>query len=157
MRPAVHLLVLATLLAACGDAGNRAAANAADSTPAPAPEAVTPIGWMPPPADSNAAPVGTIGDGDKAFQVVAGLKEWSIELTPSDIPAGEVTIALENRGQRPHQIEIRSSRAGHWQSAAIPPGATVTMTQPMPPGSYDVVSTDTSYVERGMKATLVVR
>ena len=154
MRAAVSLVLLAVLATACGDAGGRATTNA-DSASVP-PEPGTPFGWMPPPGDS-AGPVGTIGDKDKAFQVVAALKEWSIELTPASVPSGEVTVALRNDGNRPHTIEIRNARAGHWISATIPPGATVTMTQPMPPANYDVISTDSTYVARGMRAVLVVR
>lgn len=155
MRSAVRFALLLILIAACGDAGSRGAAADADtSTPPPEPE--TPYGWMPTPGDS-AGPVGSIGDADKAYQVVAALKEWSIELTPASVPAGEVTVALRNDGQRPHAIWVRNARAGRWRSATIPPGGTVTMTMSMPPANYEVISTDSTYVDRGMHATLVVR
>jgi len=154
MRSTVTLVLLAVLATACGDAGSRGTATAADTMTPPEPE--TPFGWMPPPGDS-AGPVGTIGDKDKAFQVLAALKEWSIELTPDSVPSGEVTIALRNDGERPHAIEVRNARAGHWISATISPGATVTMTMPLPPANYEVISTDSTYVGRGMRAVLLVR
>ena len=160
MRSVVRLVFVAVLLAACGDAGNRSAAtdDSPDSTARPAPpaEPQTPYGWMPPSGDS-ARPAGTIGDKEQAHQVVALLKEWEIDVSPDTIQAGEVTIALENRGERPHTIEVRSVRSGRWRSLPIPPGGAVTMTMAMAPANYEVFSTTEAYVERGMRALLVVR
>ena len=59
--------------------------------------------------------------------------------------------------EAPHAIEVHNPRAGRWRSATIPPGGTVTLTMPMPPANFDVVSVDSSYVARGMRAVLVVR
>lgn len=161
MRSVVRALFVVALFAACGDAGNQPPAttasedSAAALTAAPA-EPETPFGWMPAPEDSS-RPAGTIGDKDKAHQAVAVIKEWAIDVTPDTIPAGEVTIALENRGERPHAIEVRNERAGRWRSLPIPPGGTVTLTMPMAPANYEVISTTEAYVERGMRALLIVR
>jgi plastocyanin len=161
MRAVVRILFLVPLLAACGDAGNPSPAttasddSAAASAQAPA-EPAAPFGWMPTPEDTSRR-AGSIGDPAKAHQVMASVREWSIEVEPDTIPAGEVTIAFENKGERPHAVEVRNERAGRWRSTPIPPGGTVTMTMPMAPAAYDVVSTTDAYVERGMRATLIVR
>lgn len=160
MRSVVRVLLVAGLAAACGDSGNPppADSSAVDSAAQPAPpeEPAAPFGWMPASADSS-RPAGTIGNSEDAFQVVAYLKEWEIQVSPDTIPAGEVTIAIENRGERPHAVEVRNDRAGRWRSAPIPPGGTVTMTMPMPPANFEIASTTEAYVERGMKTVLIVR
>lgn len=153
MRSVLSVLLLVSLVVACGAPDSPPAAT---EEPAPPPEPQGQYGWLPAPEDSTRR-AGTLGDAEHAHHVVAVLTEWGIELDPDTIEAGEVSIALQNHGEQSHAIEVRSIRAGRWRSLPIPPGGTVTMTMPMAPANFEVVSTEDGHVERGMRALLIVR
>jgi hypothetical protein len=110
----------------------------------------------PPSRDPN-RPAGTIGPPEQAAQVAARVSEWQIELSPAQVPTGEVTVNIENRGERPHTIELRSETQGRWRTVPIPPGGKIGLSMPLLAGTYEVVSTDSAYMARGMRATLTVR
>jgi hypothetical protein len=85
------------------------------------------------------------------------LSEFAIAVSPDTIPAGETTINIDNRGERRHIIEVRHASRGRWRTIPIAPGTSVGLSMSLPAGTYDIVSTDEDYVNRGMRATLVVR
>lgn len=160
MRSVVRIMLLTAFVAACGDASEQNSTTQADQTAAaqaaPASEPETPYGWMPAPEDTSRR-AGSIGEAADAAQVVAVLKEWEIDVSPDTIQAGEVTISFQNRGERPHAVEVRNERAGRWRSMPVPPGGTVALTMPLAPANFEIVSTTDAYVERGMRAMLIVR
>jgi hypothetical protein len=128
---------------ACGDAGDDAdRAGSADSVaPPPAPSVNRPAPR--PPGDTVA--------------IVATLDEYSVDVSPDTIDSGSISLLLQNDGERPHTIEIRGSNGSRWVSLPIRPGGGLTMTMRIETGSFTVSSTDTTYIERGMRGTFHVR
>jgi uncharacterized cupredoxin-like copper-binding protein len=160
--------VLAALALACngeadahsGDAGNPSLRAAADSAAQAGAQANAPASS---PEHSDAGDSTRQSDGPRVREaaavstVRARLSEYSIDLTPDSALDGRVTFTIENEGARVHTILIRGNNGMRWRSLAVAPGAHTTIATLMDPGEYGVMSAEPVYVERGMRATLVVR
>jgi hypothetical protein len=156
--------LLACGLSACGDRGaSNDAANTADTsavekkdTPASEPD----VRGLPAPKDPNRS-AGTLGTLDESARVIATISEWKVELSEDTVPAGEVTVAIENRGKKRHVIEVRSQYTGRWRSSPVPPGGVILLSMPLSAATYEVYDPDDDadgkHAEKGMRATLVVR
>jgi hypothetical protein len=155
----IRVLAAVALAAACGDTGDQAEFQieaTTDSGAVPVQQAEDAAGSMPPARDPR-RPAGSLGTAAEATQVAATLSEFAIDVSPDTIPPGETTVNIENRGERRHIIEVRHATRGRWRATPIPPGASVSLSMPLPSGVFEIVSTDENYVNRGMRATLVVR
>jgi hypothetical protein len=102
-----------------------------------------------------------LGTLDESARVIATISEWKVELSEDTVPAGEVTVAIENRGKKRHVIEVRSQYTGRWRSSPVPPGGVILLSMPLSASTYEVYDPDDDadgkHAEKGMRATLVVR
>jgi hypothetical protein len=156
--------ILACGLSACGDRG--ASDDAANTAETPVDEkrdtiiSEPELKGLPAPKDPSRSP-GTLGTLEESVQVIATISEWKIELSDDTIPAGEVTVAIENRGTKRHVIEVRSQYTGRWRSSPVPPGGVIMLSMPLSGSTYEVYDpeedADGKHAEKGMRATLVVR
>jgi uncharacterized cupredoxin-like copper-binding protein len=118
------------------------------------------------------------GDGEAAGPTVdVSLKDFSIELSPDDAPAGEVTFRASNAGPTTHEFEIFSVDGGVDASALpveddvadtagltlvdevedVTVGATPTLSVDLQPGTYAVICNLPEHYQQGMHAVLTVR
>ncbi len=119
-------------------------APAVPATPAP-PAAPTPT---PPPAEEE--PTGT-ALGVKAV-------EYSYTLSRSEVPAGKVTVQLQNFGEDPHNLDIAPAgeEAHPEKISTVVPGSQKTATYELPEGTYRLWCDLEGHDEKGMHAVLVV-
>lgn len=130
MRYIVVVLVLAALAAAgCGGGG-----GTAQQAPAASPASQT-----------------TSAGGNV---VVVKMSEFKYELSPSAVPAGEVTFRLENVGAVEHSFIIEELGL---KSEQIRPGQTVTLAANVKPGTYQAHCDVAGHTEAGMTFELTVR
>jgi plastocyanin len=92
-----------------------------------------------------------------ATQLDATLSEWKVELSRRTLPTGPVTVAVENTGSIPHQLEIEGNGIEQ-RTELIQPGSSATLRLNLTPGSYEVycpVGGD-SHKKLGMETHLTV-
>ena len=92
-----------------------------------------------------------------ATQLHATLSEWKVELSRQTLPGGPVTVAVENTGSIPHQLEIEGNGIEQ-RTELIQPGSSATLRVNLKPGSYEVycpVGGD-SHKKLGMETHLTV-
>jgi hypothetical protein len=133
---------------ACGDAADEPAAGEARTDTA---DSVT---QAPPQPSINRPAPRPPGD---TVAITATLEEYSVAVAPDTIDSGSISLLLQNEGERSHTIEIRGENGPRWVSLPIRPGGGLTMTMRIESGTYTVSSTDTAYIERGMRGTFHVR
>ncbi len=61
-----------------------------------------------------------------ATQLHATLSEWKVELSRQTLPGGPVTVAVENTGSIPHQLEIEGNGIEQ-RTELIQPGSSATL------------------------------
>lgn len=85
------------------------------------------------------------------------LTEYQITQSHKDVPKGQLTMVVENKGKQPHVFEMKGE-TGDYKSMPIPAGGYVIMTLITEPGTYDMFCPDSAGVhrDRGMAAKLVV-
>ena len=69
--------------------------------------------------------------------VSAKLSEWKVELSEATIAAGPVTFTISNAGSIPHAFEVEGEGIEQ-ETNVIQPGATVTLTLTLKPGTYEL-------------------
>lgn len=148
----VPLALIVATLGACGDRSGRAgdqegSAGRADTV------TVDPGG---PAGNSSAAQPVRRPPGD-TVSITATLTEFAVAVTPDTIDSGDISLLLQNDGERPHTIEIRGDNGMRWVSLPIRPGSALTMSMRIDPGQYTVASTDSVYIERGMRSWFQAR
>ena len=145
---------VATALAGCartGDSGDTTAADTASGAMGAggSPSTTTP---------AAGAATGTPTGGPDLIHVV--LREWSVSVAKSPIPAGQTTFHAMNEGKNQHALEIEG-KGQEWKVDPIKPGGTATLTAILTPGTYTVycplVDTHGNHQKRGMSTTLVVQ
>ncbi len=110
-------------------------------------------------------------DGD-AVPVEAALVDYSITLSPAEVPAGRVSFAISNTGDLTHEFEVlegngdsitvdkgvadTSSLTVIDEVEDIIPGGTPTLTVDLESGVYTVLCNLPEHYERGMVTTLTV-
>jgi plastocyanin len=174
-RPAAIGLLAASLLvslAACGGDTGASAPPAASATATPAadtgaaPAAATPAMDMTSeaadaPTMADAAPTTAAAGGagaTSAVEVKATLREWALDLSQTEVPAGPVHFVISNAGQMPHNFTIKgdSGVLGKTANFAAAQGAqSVDVT--LSPGTYTVYCSLPGHADRGQKNTLVVK
>ncbi len=149
-------------LAACGggDAGDSADLAEADTAmEAPVqPDQPAIRGY---PAEATGGVAGVLGDEGTGEKVAVILTEFAVQLSVDSVGGGPTTFVIENRGKRPHTVEIYSEHYGRWRSAPIPPGGSGSMSMPLQFATYEVFCPMTegslNHKEKGMVATLRVQ
>jgi plastocyanin len=90
-------------------------------------------------------------------QVIA--KEYSLTLSRTEVPAGQVIVEFVNAGQDEHNLHT-AQRAEGSEAEAFPntlPGAHPDLTLNLRPGTYTLFCSLKDHEAKGMKATLAVR
>ena len=89
--------------------------------------------------------------------VTATLSEWKVELSEHRIDPGAVTFTITNAGNIPHAFEVEGEGIEQ-ETDVIQPGAHVTLTLNLKPGTYDVYCPvgKESHKKLGMDTRLVV-
>src|SRR6185295_16619484 len=64
------------------------------------------------------------------------LSEWTVSLTPSAVPPGQVVFQVTNSGKVPHALEIEG-RGVEKSTSRIMPGANETLTLDLSAGAYE--------------------
>lgn len=134
-----------------GDMGDMAEmGDEATATPAPADAggAATPT----PAADQGAS------DGSTT-QVQGTLREWAIDLSQQEVPAGKVIFTVTNTGQNTHNFAVEDSTGA--MIAKTPnfgsrDGAQ-TLELDLAPGTYTIICTLPGHATRGQRTQLVVK
>ncbi|HEX6384748.1 MAG TPA: plastocyanin/azurin family copper-binding protein [Anaerolineae bacterium] len=122
----ISVLLLATLIAACGD--NRPDSQVASSG-------------------------GTSPDGNATVNVIA--EEFKFALDSSRLNAGVTTFVIKNSGFMQHDFEI-SGNSIEQKTEEINPGESVEMTVELEPGTYTYRCTIPGHEQLGMRGTLTV-
>ncbi len=138
---------------------------------AAAPDVFAPAPASAPPAQGPGAPGGTTTspaspsagpDAVVALGVqVSETPDYVMRLSRTSVPAGNVTVQLQNTGEDEHNVRIvRFDGTGAaTELPDVGPGATATRTVRFTPGRYRLACTltaPTSHDEAGMHATLTV-
>jgi hypothetical protein len=142
-------LMLAVACAACGTGD--AASGAGDAPPDPHMEAPIPS-W----ADADLLPLPQPA-GERA--VGARLTEYEIELTRSELPAGEIEFHVVNAGTTIHYLLIRSESV-YAYTPHLSPCDSAVLRVDLPPGEYSYLCTirdEFDHYSEGMRGTLTVR
>jgi len=96
-------------------------------------------------------------------RILVDAQEWSLWPSRASLPAGSVTVQLDNRGQDAHDLRIRRlNRAGLMtgptQGVAITQSGQVSSADwHLGPGIYELYCSLPGHMRRGMHARLVVR
>jgi hypothetical protein len=83
--------------------------------------------------------------------------EWSIVVTPSAVPAGNVTLRIKNEGKQPHGIYLDGPGTDR-KAPLAEPGATSELTVALPSGEFNLTDfvKDNEFAHN-MRATLTVK
>jgi uncharacterized cupredoxin-like copper-binding protein len=125
----------------------------------------------------TAAACGSSAGSSGGPTVDVSLKDFSIDLTPDSVPAGEVTFEASNAGPTTHEFEIFSVD-GDADPNALPVedgvantdgltlvdeqeditvGANPSLSVELQPGTYGVICNLPGHYQQGMHAVLTVR
>jgi plastocyanin len=121
-------------------------------TPTQAPGGTTDLA----PTPTQAATSQTSGGGT---QINATLKEWAIDLSQSQVPAGKVTFSVTNAGQMGHNLTVLDSSGTQvgqtplFRSTDGPQALEVNLTA----GTYTIICSLPGHAARGQKTVLVVK
>lgn len=106
-----------------------------------------------------AAAAGAVSDS-AVTTVRVTLDEWSIGVSQSSIPAGQIRFAVQNHGEYEHALEVEG-QGSEQETRPIPGGGSDTLTADLKPGTYELYcpidDTHGKHEELGMRATLVVQ
>jgi uncharacterized cupredoxin-like copper-binding protein len=164
----VLLTALSLGLAACGGdtttgGASQPAVTAATSTPEMAMTDTTTT----PAADtsgqaaatSTAATASSGSTGGATTQVQGTLREWAIDLSQSEVPAGTVQFSVTNTGMMRHNftvLDASGNEVGRTPDFAGSEGAQ-TLQVTLQPGTYTIICSLPGHAQRGQKTQLVVK
>ena len=102
----------------------------------------------------GAGGVGPAGaDSSVAAALGSAANEFSLDLVPAEVPAGDVVMVATNGGAEEHTLALRGSTP----TAEIAPGGSDTLAVgTLAPGTYTFVCTIAGHEQLGMKADLTV-
>ena len=109
-------------------------------------------------APAGAGQVST-GSAGAATQINATLKEWSIDLSQKEVPAGKVRFVVTNAGMMRHNLTVTDSSGAelgstsNFDSSAGPQ----TFEVDLKAGTYTIICSLPGHASRGQKAELVVK
>lgn len=86
------------------------------------------------------------------------LTEFAVQQSHTEVPEGQLTIVVENKGQQAHSFVVQGAGLNQ-NSGAIPAGGYVLMSFIADGGTYDLFCPDSSGVHRsrGMAGKLLVK
>jgi plastocyanin len=108
---------------------------------------------------SAATPAGDQGTGGvNSVEVQGTLREWALDLSQQEVPAGMVVFTVSNEGQFAHNFAVQDStgviaKTPNFSKADGPQ----TLELELAPGTYTVICTLPGHASRGQQATLVVK
>ncbi len=114
-----------------------------------------------PPANTDAAATPGTGAGTSSGSgtaVTATLREWAIDLSQAEVPAGKVTFTVTNAGQMPHNLTVTQNGAtvGATSTFGSAAGAQ-TLEVDLKAGTYTLICSLPGHAQRGQKINLVVK
>lgn len=130
----------------------------------PGPPAATPVQGPGATGGTTTSPASPSGGPDAVVALgvqVSETPDYVMRLSRASVPAGNVTVQLQNTGEDEHNVRIvRSDGTGvATELPDVQPGGTVTRTVRFTPGRYRLACTltaPTSHDDAGMHATLTV-
>jgi uncharacterized cupredoxin-like copper-binding protein len=177
------LLVLATAaLAACGDATSTGASIQPTATlpveMAPTPTTMTTMEDMEMAPTTEAAPTSipttapdqpdntgtptpapaTSGEASTTTEVQATLREWAIDLSQQEVPAGKIRFTVTNQSRMAHNLTITNSsgtidKTSNFTSSDGPQILEVDLQ----PGTYTLICDLPGHAQRGQRIELTVK
>lgn len=153
-------VAMLVLLAACGGTTDATVAPATATTDAAMP-AMTTEAMATAPANTDTAATPDTGAGTSSGSgtaVTATLREWAIDLSQAEVPAGKVTFTVTNQGQMPHNLTVTQNGAtvGATSTFGSAAGAQ-TLAVDLKPGTYTLICSLPGHAQRGQKIDLVVK
>jgi uncharacterized cupredoxin-like copper-binding protein len=150
----VLAVAMLALLAACGSTDT--AGQSAAPTAMPNMTMTADTGAAAPTAAS--ADGGSTGTTSGGTAVQATLREWAIDLSQAEVPAGKVTFTVTNKGMMPHNLTVtlNGSDLGHTATFGSSAG-TQTLSVDLQPGTYTLICSLPGHADRGQKVSLVVK
>lgn len=125
LRTVIGLAILAQALAGCGpSAEEKAAKAAADSM-----------------AAARARGETDLSNPEMGSKLRVVLNAGKMEQSHTELPKGQLTIAVENHDKQSHIFEFKG-KTGDWKSMPIPAGGYVLMSMILEPGDYDMFCPD---------------
>lgn len=110
-------------------------------------------------AEATATPAAGQGAGDtSSIEVQGTLREWAIDLSQREVPAGKVTFTVTNEGQFAHNFAVEDTTGviGKTPNFSKTDGAQ-TLELELAPGTYNIICTLPGHASRGQQTTLVVK
>ncbi|MDQ5826453.1 MAG: hypothetical protein M3441_19855 [Chloroflexota bacterium] len=110
-------------------------------------------------AGSTATPAADQGTGGvNSVEVQGTLREWAIDLSQREVPAGKVTFTVTNEGQFAHNFAVEDTTGviGKTPNFSKADGAQ-TLELELAPGTYNIICTLPGHASRGQQTTLVVK
>lgn len=134
-----------------GDMGDRDEMAEGTTTPTEA-AAGTNVG-------ATATPAADQGIGGvNSIEIQGTLREWAIDLSQQEVPAGKVTFTVSNEGQFAHNFAVEDTTGviGKTPTFSKADGAQ-TLELELAPGTYNIICTLPGHASRGQQTTLVVK
>jgi uncharacterized cupredoxin-like copper-binding protein len=97
--------------------------------------------------------------GGSATQINATLREWAIDLSQKEVPAGNIQFTVNNQGMMPHNLTVLDSNGNKlgqtptFASSEGPQTLEVTLTS----GTYTLICSLPGHAQRGQMTQLVVK
>jgi len=93
-------------------------------------------------------------------KVLITLTEWKVAQSHTEIPKGQVTFVVENKGQKIHEFEVLGPN-GRWKTMPISPGGNVLLSMILEGGTYDLFSPSKDSTgtdkDKGMAAKILAK
>lgn len=95
--------------------------------------------------------------GSQGAQVTVTMKEWSIDVSPAAVSAGNVTLTIRDAGKEPHGLYVEGPGVER-KASRTEPGATNTLTAAFPAGVFNITDfVKDNETAHNMKAKLTVK
>jgi hypothetical protein len=107
---ALVLALLFSVVGCRGDAGQDETAAAVDSTVTP--PSSDSLGMVVPVPRDTTRPPGSVGEVTDSEIVIATVDQNGIRLSRDTLPAGEITVVVENKAEAPCAMEVTSQSLG---------------------------------------------
>jgi uncharacterized cupredoxin-like copper-binding protein len=112
-------------------------------------------------ATATPAALDSAGSGSASgttTDVQATLKEWAIDLSQSEVPAGKVRFTVTNNGMMRHNFTIQGTSGDIGQTPIFSSSdGAQTLEVDLQPGTYTIICSLPGHAARGQKTQLVVK
>ena len=163
-------VVMVLVLAACGTDGTSGSGTGSDTgqisvpaveataTAAMAPEATSTTALIEAAPGATATTASDAGAQAGSTEIQATLREWAIDLSAQEAPAGKITFVVTNQGQMAHNFTVLSdtgtvAKTPNFRTANGPQ----TLEVELQPGTYTIICDLPGHAQRGQKTQLVVK